>query len=495
MGKKKSIVLMVLLTIVIVVLCAITVVPSFAIPGTVKKWNPVISMYDLGTDLDGGSYAYYYPNGVISEAEYKNLESEDQADYQNHQGLYLKKDAELGVLNKDGTVSKDFEENFAKATAEICARYSAKGYSDYRVSIVDDYALAIYVPASETTESQSAFQSAYTTFGQFAKTGALEIKMGDALVEERLEYEVDEIIKDFSVYTKNEVAFVQVKFTDVGKEMIKTYKEEGAKTNEETNQTETLKILIGEETVFEIQASDEHITSKNVVRVPFRYETEKNDVETMVILLNSVLNNGGFDIEFNTVSNSQVRTYAAIAGENVLNLIYIALAVVLVGLIVFTIVKMGGFGVSCAYSTVSYLIIVAMCYAFISGGVFEITLGSILMFLVGLVLVNVMNMYVYGAIKHEAELGKTLESAVKGGYRKTIMGVVDVYAVAALGAVALLVGVSGVYTFALQALICIVAGAFCNLLWTRVINVMLLSASKDKYKYFRFVRKEDDDDE
>ena len=54
---------------------------------------------------------------------------------------------------------------------------------------------------------------------------------------------------------------------------------------------------------------------------------------------------------------------------------------------------------------------------------------------------------------------------------------------------------AGVGTFALQALICFVTAAFCNLLWTRVINVMLLSASKNKYNYFRFVREEDDDDE
>lgn len=47
---------------------------------------------------------------------------------------------------------------------------------------------------------------------------------------------------------------------------------------------------------------------------------------------------------------------------------------------------------------------------------------------------------------------------------------------------------------ALQALICIATGAFCNLLWTRFINCMLLSASKNKYKYFRFVREEDDDE-
>ena len=495
MGKKKSIVLMALLTIVIVILCAITVVPSFAIPNSVKIWNPVIDQYDLGTDLDGGYYAYYYPTGVISEVEYKNLEEEDRASYKNHKGLYLDTDPELGIVNQDGSISKDFEENFAKATAEICARYSAKGYSDYTVSVVDDYALAVKIPASETTEGQTAFQNAYTTFGQFAKTGALEIKKGDALVEERLDYEVNEIIKEFSVHTQNEVAFVQVKFTEVGKDMIKSYKENGAQTNAETNKTETLKILIGEETVLDIKASDEHITSKNVVRYAMAMETEINYVETLVILLNSALNNGGFDIEFNSVANSQVRTYSAVFGENTLKMVYIALAAVVVALIVAAIVKMGGFGVTCAYTTVSYLIVVAMCYAFISGGVFEITLGSILLFLVGLVLVNALNLYIYNGIKKEADFGKTIESSVKGGYKKTLMTVIDVYAVLVLGAAALLIGTSGVYTFALQALICIVTGAFCNLLWTRAINVMLLSASKDKHKYFRFVREEDDDDE
>ena len=124
MGKKKSIVLMVLLTIVIVVLCAITVVPSFAIPGTVKIWNPAVMQYDLGTDLGGGYYSYYYPTGVISETEYKNLEEEDkETSYLKHGGLYLNKDADLGIVTEDGEVSEDFKENFAKAAAEISARY------------------------------------------------------------------------------------------------------------------------------------------------------------------------------------------------------------------------------------------------------------------------------------------------------------------------------------------------------------------------------------
>ena len=63
---------MTILTIVIVVLCTLTIFPAFAIPGTVKNWNPAVLQYDLGTDLNGGYYAYYLPKGVITETEYKD---------------------------------------------------------------------------------------------------------------------------------------------------------------------------------------------------------------------------------------------------------------------------------------------------------------------------------------------------------------------------------------------------------------------------------------
>ena len=491
MGKKKSIVLMVLLTIVIVILCAITVIPTFAIPGTVKIWNPVVKQFDLGADLGGGYYAYYYPEGIISETEYKNLEEADKSSYMQHEdkGLYIKKDPELGIVVKDGdtyTVSKQFEEDFAKVTKEIVNRYEKKGYTDYKVTVVDDYALKVQIPASETTEQNSAFQSAYNTFGLFAETGAIELKMGSELVDERAEYEVNEIIKSFSVDIKQEVAWIVVKFTDVGKNMIKAYREAGSTDSK-------LTLTLGDETVMEIDPT-QHVTTRNVVKYPVQNESEISYVETMVILLNSALQNGAFEVEFSKITNSQVREIQPIYGKNTALLLYIAIAVMLVGLIAFSIVKMGGFGVAGTYSIVSYLIVVAMFYAFVSGGVFEITLGSVLIFALVLALMTVLNVHVYNAIKAEFALGKTVESSVKGGYKKTIWNVVDVYVVFLLGALALLVGTAGLQTFALQAIICIVTGAFCSLLWTRIINVMLLSASKNKYQYFRFVREDDDDE-
>ena len=74
------------------------------------------------------------------------------------------------------------------------------------------------------------------------------------------------------------------------------------------------------------------------------------------------------------------------------------------------------------------------------------------------------------------------------------MTAIDVLAVLLLGSLALLIGVGGLFTVALQAIIAVCASAaFCVLLG-RAINFTCLSANKDKYKYFKLVREDDDDE-
>ena len=141
MGKKKSVVLLTLITIVIVALCAMIAVPSFDLPfpvnGAESTWHPVVDTYDFDEDLGGGYYTYYYPEGVISEAEYKTeCESrEGDADrleeytssYTAHGGIYLSTDPDDGVVEEDGnggyTVTESFRTSFEAAAKEIASRF------------------------------------------------------------------------------------------------------------------------------------------------------------------------------------------------------------------------------------------------------------------------------------------------------------------------------------------------------------------------------------
>ncbi len=520
MGKKKSVVLMTLLTIVIAVLCFLTAFPSFVIPGTAKKWNPAVKQYDLSTDLGGGYYVYYYPEGVIPASEYESdkaaleeavnsaEDAEEQAEAQNEldkytsayaqvagSNLYFSTDDALDIVVVEGdkaTVTSNFQTAFDGAVKAITDRYQAKAYSDYRVAVVDGYSIRVELPRSENTEKASAVLTS------FAKTGALSLQKGGEVIDELKDSDTSasDLIKKLSVKTMSmgKVAYLEIQFTKTGKEMLDNIKDELALSTETQNSDGsapvTLDIMNGDEKIASIY--QDNIMHNNTARILPVDGINKDYVQTFEILMESMLADGEFDITFEL---GAVRTFAPLYSENALTLLYIALGVAILAMIVLPIVKMGKFGGVSAYATLSYLIITALCFAFITGGVFEVSLGTVLIFLVGMALVNVMQYHIYKAIKAEFDAGKTVESSVKGGYKKSLWTVVDVYALAALAAFALIIGVAGMYTFATQAIICVITAAFINLLWARFINFTYLSASKNKYKYFRFVREDDEDDE
>ena len=498
MGKKKSVVLMVLLTIVIFVLTALTVFPAFSIPGTVKKWNPVVLQYDLGSDLGGGYYAYYYPEGVISETEYNSnleaLDDSEKADYEEGyvqiegSTLYFSTEEKLG-LTEDGKLTKEFKDEFNAAAKEIAARFEAKGYSDYRVAVVEGYSLRIELPASEESNKASTSFSLLTNMGAVSLfKGEEEIDATDYIDDE--EADISDLIANVSIGSYYKTSYLKIQWTRAGKEMINAVKEELSESSEASSGSGTaLELRLGEEVLAEIYK--DNVWDSGEVRVNFLDGYNADYLKTFEIALESALKTGGLDITFTA---DAVRAFEPVYGENVLTLLYIALAIVLLAILVLPVVKMNKFGVVSVYGSLSYLIVVAMCFAFITKGVFEITLGSVLLFLVGLVLVNVVQYIIYNAINTEFNLGKTVESSVKGGYKKTLWNVIDLYAVLLLGAFALLIGTAGVYTLALQALIVVITSAFVSLLWTRAINYINLSASKNKYKYFHFVREDDDDE-
>ncbi len=495
MGKKKSVVLMTLLTIVMIVLCAITAFPT--IPLGVKDWNPAVMQFDLGLDLGGehlgghvggGYYAYYYPDGVMPAAEYDGEEG-----YKAHGGLYLSTDEKYGIYQDDGETQIDeFKTNVKEAVAIIAARYEAKGYEACNVSLVDDYAIYVEVPASQVSDNVDGGSAASSVISMYANTGALTFQKGGSILSQMDDEDitVKDIVKSVKVKTShNEYSYIEMKFTSLGKEMLQGYESSGSS---DSSSSTTLDIVMGEETIYSFDTSNDANLVFNaddgLVQFYHHYKEDKHNVETLAVLLNSALKDGSADVTFTA---SEIRSISPV---NTIAFVYGVLLILLLVLIVTAIVRMGRFGVINLYATLSYVIITALCYAFISGGVFVVTMGTVLVFVMGLVLINALSYRVYNAIVAETKLGKTVESSVKSGYKKNLLFTVDVYAVLTLGAIALLIGAGGLATVAWQAIIALLAGAFISLLWARVLNYVFLSASKDKYKYFKLVREDDDDE-
>nr|MBR6778189.1 hypothetical protein [Clostridia bacterium] len=201
MGKKKSVVLMTLLTIVIVVLCAITAFPAFTLPGSngVKKWNPAVLQYDLGTDFGGGYYAYYYPQGVITETEYKKneaaLEGDELTEYKDSYkqykdtSLYLSTDPDDGIYTVEDkeNVTEGFKTAFNKAVELVSARFAERAAmtgSDFRVSVVDDFAIRVQLSKVENTKELASNEYASQAFSLFSLTDKLYFMQGEEVVEQ-----------------------------------------------------------------------------------------------------------------------------------------------------------------------------------------------------------------------------------------------------------------------------------------------------------------------
>ena len=533
MGKKKSVVIMTLLTIVIAALCFITAFPSFRLPWSANKkdsWNPAVLQFDVGRDFGDGYYTYYYPNGVISETEYetdllgyetaldaanktndskkidaaqKALDAykEDYVSVAGISGLYFSTDEDDGVLeqDKDGNwvVSADFNTAFNKAVNEVKNRYAAKEYEYHNVAVVNDYVVRVELGAGEKTETQSPkspatnASQAFTLFNMFGEfTFAAD---GTDLAAFDGDVTVKDLVKEIKLKTKNEVVYLQIEFTGAGKEMVSDFN---------SSESTALDITIGGEKMLSIPK--DYVGNK--ISYPIAEQGDVRYAETIVVLLNSLKDTGVIYIgdadatlpiafNFTALDSEAIRVFTNDYGKNVLYWVFGGLLLIMVAIMVLSVVKMGRFGIVNVYTNLSYFIITALCFAFITEGVLEISAAAIMIFLFGLVTINAFHAYTYHAIKKEFMLGKTVQSAVKNGYKKTMWNVIDVYAVLLIAAISLLVGVANLHTLAIHSLICVISAAFCSLLWERAINFMLLSASNNKFKYFRFVREDNDDED
>lgn len=493
MGKKKSVVLLTLITIVIVVLCAVAVFPSFPLSvfkeDSVKTWNPVASLYDLDEELGGGYTARYYPTGVISKAEFDSncisIEEQEPSEleeykssYQKHGGVYLSKKEDDHVMKKDGenyVVDPAFDAWF-KETAELIGknRFAKMQYSTINVSVCDDYVLEVNVPSSGA--SSSALQA-------FAYTGDLTVSDGSNEYPGKTETAAD-YFTSFKLKTSGASAYIEIKATDLGSEKLKDFNENSSSSQ--------ISFKIGDETLISPQGSYIYnMDDGNTWQIGI---TNKEAANIFAIALNSALHFEGSSSFVFDQEKTEIATYDAVYGKNGKIMLYLAALIALAVAVILPIILYKGFGVAMAYGTMTYFLIVAYLYAFVTNAVFEVSAVSALLFAAGLALVFALNSRVYAKIKEEVSLGKTVDSSVKNAFKKTLLSAVDVCVIAVIGSVSFLIGGAALQTVAAQAVICFAAASFACLVWTRVLNHLLLSAAKDKYAFYR-LKREDDDDE
>ena len=318
MGKKKSVALIILVTVVLAALLFISVTPPFYVNAT-QKLTSLLSTVDLGADLGGGYSVVYYPEGVISGEEYVGMvanyeeskadgdtEVTDPADeYTAHKGIYLS-----DTIVDGDSVTEKFRTEFESAFRALQIRYEGKNFTDYTIKLQDDYTIVVEVPDVQDKESVSDM------FTQLAYSGSLIFSDTDTSTNTKniLMTGDASTIKSAKVVDSGEDAggfAVAINLTKEGRSQFAQITADLASAAGDSGSA-TLYMYVGTEVL--MQAGVSSTLDQSTIYISGSFTTRES-AETVACVINSLLDEDNvFDLHLDA---SQIYTFAPTMGENV----------------------------------------------------------------------------------------------------------------------------------------------------------------------------------
>ena len=517
MSKTKSVVMTVIISIVIVLLSLMCIV-NFDIPfrwfGVYKSYDSVVSVISYGPDLGGGRSAMYYPEGVISaesydaqlgylkekiseaeekdkdedvkkfEAERKEFEEKyvayvsgelsDTAGQKEGAVLYMENDKAC-VAQKDGEgyeILSAFEKNFEQAIKVITKRFDAKNLSYLSIAKVNDYSIRVEVPGNIDDEG---------LFAQMAYSGDFRIRPSDQAYISASEY-----FSKASFRSNGSDGYVQLELTTEGKEKIKNIT--NALKDDDTDKT--LYFFIGEQQLIGLQIDD--VIDQRTLYIggsSFTPEAAQN----VGIVIDSCLNYGSMDM---TLSLDDASDFENSNSNAVLTSIFVIFAAAIALMGVYSVIRYKGLGVTHIFGVLSFLSLMLMFIAFLPNMIF--TASGMMALALTCVLCILSNYYVFENVRKEFSVGKTLNSAIKDGYKASYAGILDTHILLfVLGLVLYFISIGELVSFAFIFLLGVLMSGIVSLVVTRFYWYCMrgLVMRSVQYKFCGFKREVIDDDE
>ena len=502
MSKVKSAIITAILVAAILVLGLFAVI-SCDVPGSngVKKYNGFIGTISLGSEFTGEAYTMLYPEGVISAADYHlgendkhDKEEDDYANkYEKHGGLYVEKDK----------IGKEFKDSVAKDAEILAKRFGAKGYSSYSVSVADDYAVKVTLPASFAYSAYKSFEDDYNsslrsdkltdlshTVQYLIPDGILAIKdsadeNGESILSFRETPNFYTYFKGASVYSMGGTNAVKIDLTRDGFTKLNTALLMGG--------SGSAYIFVGDEC---FQLTIEMGSALEDRSLMFQMSNNsKSYAEDFAIGLDSAIHNNIVTNSYNTDkagSGTQIITQTSSFGKYAAIYLGVAILLVLCAAIVGNLVKYKKLGIVCGLMTLVYALIMVTALLVLE---IELTMAGVFVLVLGLALLTFSNAVVFEAVRKETEAGRTIQAAVKVGYKKTLTTLLDMHII--LWVVSAIIALVCVGELAACGLIFFVASlASYALYWfTRFMWYVLISPAKDKFAFCGFKREVYDDED
>lgn len=506
MGKVKSAIITSILIAAILVLGLFAVI-SCAVPGSngVKTYNGFIGNIRLGSEFTGDAYTMLYPEGVISAADYHLGETDEHEDpeddyvnkYVKYGGLYIEKDK-----IEDEEDAKEFKCSVAEDAKILAQRFGQKSVSSFSVSIVDDYAIKITLPASLSYAAYKNFEEDYDstarsesltnvshTIQYLIPSGTIAIKDGttkdaNSILSYKETPNFYTYFKRASVYSMSGTHALKIDLTDDGYEKLNKKLIEGSGSAYLFIGDECLQLTLSRGSALEDKTMMFTMSNNN-----------KSYAEDLAIAINSVINNHVITNTFNTDkagSGTQIVTQTSSFGRYAAIYLGVIILLVIVGVIVGNIIKYKKLGIVCGLMTLVFALVMLTALLVLD---IELTMAGAFVLALGLALLSFSNIVVFEAVRKEIEAGRTVHAAVKVGYKKTLSTLLDMHII--LWVVSAIVALVCVGELAACGLIFFVASlASYALYWlTRFMWYVLISPARDKFAFCGFKREAYDDED
>ncbi len=420
MSKKKSIIVTAIMTLLMAII-AIGCFASFEIPGTVKKYNSVMSLIGKGIDLEGGYYA---------------------------------------VLNPSTTDGTDVD--LEGAIEVLRARLDDNGYGEATLSIQDLTKIRVEIPEIDNVDD---------ILGILTNTGELQFR--DATGKVWLTG--DDVESSYPGYDNTKGSYVVVlNFKKSG--ITKFYNATNAAFGNSSDKS--ISIYLGDTLVSQANVN-EPINSKTAqIEGDFTYE----EANSMAVVINNGKSNYQFEIE-------ETRLISSRLGENALEKSLLAAGIGLLIIFVFMAIVYGGLGIAANLALVIYTLLYVILLAIIPN--VQLTLPGIAGIILSLGMAVDANIIIFERIKDEYATGKTINAAIKSGFKRAVITVLDSNVTTIIAAIVLYFLSNGsIKSFAITLLLGTVVSMFTAVLITRWIIKLLQGLSSTPAKLFKLVREE-----
>ena len=504
MGKIKSAILTAILVAAIVVLAFFATV-SYTVPGSngVKRYNSFITSISLGGDLTGEAVAVLYPEGVISDADYKFGIPEDVNSDKHKE--YVDKYTNVGSVWVDKELLGANSENLEKIKstvqhdAEILSkRLEKKGYSAYSVFVRDDLTIVASVPTDYSYSDYSGgdFSTStrsdkrtlvsntltYLSYGGELSLRNTEVGAGHDQILTKVTDDVNSFFKNIKSFSRGGTNAVRVNLTKTGAEQ---FADISSRVSSASND-KAVGFYVGENQLLALTLEESVSGNSFYITVNSKYTAQD-----YAIVLDSCINGDTLTYDYGTSKDIDIVYTSASLGDYAAIYLFCAMLAIVVVAIVYSIVRYKLLGFVNALVILMYSLTIVIALMLID---IQLTVAGAIFALAGLTLLAGSNFVLFEKVRQETQKGKTMQSAIKSAYKSLLKGILELHVV--LIAVSLILALVCVGELASCGLIFFIASVASYILYwfTRFAWYVVSSTVQDKFAFCGFKREELEDD-